>query len=180
MIYIVSTDNLLFDALEVILHEHGIRDIAVSDHIPDAAELIIADADTVTLPAERAGILTISADKRRGADLLRPFIEEDFVNAVRLHLPVDGGSAPRLTTQGLIYRGISVSLSPIEYKIFKLLYYNMGRCVKAEKLLEIFDGQKSESILPVYIGFLRKKLDYTFGQRLIYTVRGRGYMLKFQ
>jgi len=30
----------------------------------------------------------------------------------------------------------------------------------------------------VYVSYLRKKLDDTFGVKMIYTIRGKGYMLK--
>lgn len=181
MISIVSTDRLLSEALEVILGEHGIKDVEISEVLPYDADLVIADADTITLPADRKGMLTLSADKKKGADLLRPFFEEDFVTAVVSLLPSSGESkdAPRLTEQGLVYKGQSVPLSPLEYSIFKALYSNVGRCVTTAELLNLFENKKDEGIVPVYIRFLRKKLDFAFGERLIYTVRGRGYMLKF-
>lgn len=181
MIYIVSTDRLLAEALEVILNEHGMTDIFLSEALPNEADLVIADADTVDMPADRKGILTISADKKKGAYLMRPFFEDDFAMAVSSMLPQSDlyKATPRLTKQGVNYKGKNISLSPIEYKIFKILYSNMGRCVTISELLTLFENKNDSGIVPVYIRFLRKKLDFAFGERLIYTVRGRGYMLKF-
>ena len=67
-------------------------------------------------------------------------------------------------------------LSDTEYKILNLLCQNSQNIVSREKMLELFENDKS-NIADVYICKLRKKLEEPLGQRIIFTVRERGYKI---
>jgi DNA-binding response OmpR family regulator len=68
-------------------------------------------------------------------------------------------------------------LSDNEYKVLSVLCENRGEAVPREEicsLLGVTDGNMGD----VYICHLRRKIDNKLGLKLIYTVRGKGYMLK--
>lgn len=77
---------------------------------------------------------------------------------------------------GEVYR-----FSPKEFSLLSLLYRNRGRLVERKTVLETVWGGEydpSNNVDNVYINYLRKKLDEKIGVKLIYTVRGKGYMMK--
>lgn len=77
--------------------------------------------------------------------------------------------------------GKAFKFSPKEFSLLALLYKNRGRTVARQTVLETIWGEKydpSNNVDNVYINYLRKKLDEALGIKLIYTVRGKGYMLK--
>ena len=67
-------------------------------------------------------------------------------------------------------------LSDTEYKILNLLCQNSQSIVPREKMQELFENDKS-NITDVYICKLRKKLEEPLGQRIIFTVREKGYKI---
>lgn len=69
-------------------------------------------------------------------------------------------------------------------KEFDLLYYlvlNRG-CVQTRDQILVhvwdYDYEGSENVVDVYIKYLRDKIDRDYGDKLIQTVRGRGYVIK--
>lgn len=47
-----------------------------------------------------------------------------------------------------------------------------------ENSLWNFDYEGGTNVIDVYIRYLRKKIDEPFGEKLIHTVRGTGYVLR--
>ena len=79
------------------------------------------------------------------------------------------------------YGKYSVSLTETEMKLLSLLHENRGKTVtNAEITAVVFDGKtvKGSNAAAVYVNYLRKKLDEKIGKRLIFSVRGVGYVLK--
>ena len=73
----------------------------------------------------------------------------------------------------------NVSLSQNEVKMLTLLCENVGNMVSKEDLKRAL-GSKDEAngnLTEVYIYKLRKKLEASFGKRLIFTVRSYGYKI---
>jgi len=75
----------------------------------------------------------------------------------------------------------TVKFSPREFDLFSFLYQNRGKTVLREDVLkavwgENYDGKNN--VDNVYINYIRKKLDEPLGKKIIYTVRGKGYMMK--
>lgn len=72
-------------------------------------------------------------------------------------------------------------LSPHELKLLELLMTNAGnvlsRGVIFEKVWHFSENAKSR-VVDVYIGYLRKKIDFGFDKKLLHSVRGLGYMIK--
>ena len=70
-----------------------------------------------------------------------------------------------------------IPLSDNEYKILSLLCDNRYKIVERERIYAAL-GAEYGNMGDVYICHLRKKIDNKLGLKLIYTIRGKGYMLK--
>ena len=77
--------------------------------------------------------------------------------------------------------GQRIELTTREYSLLEYLMTNKGRTVSridiAEKVWDLhFDT--NTNVIDVYVNFLRKKIDKGFGQKLLHTVVGAGYLLQ--
>lgn len=70
-----------------------------------------------------------------------------------------------------------IPLSDNEYKVLSLLCENRREVVERERIYAEL-GAEDGNMGDVYICHLRKKIDNKLGLKLIYTIRGKGYMLK--
>ncbi len=76
--------------------------------------------------------------------------------------------------------GRLIELSPTEYKLLRYLMLNSGRVLSKAQILDRvwnYDFAGQHGIVESYISFLRHKLE-SQGPRMIYTVRGLGYILR--
>ena len=185
--YIVTTDEILADALEVMLGEFGFDDVKVRQSLTASAEPALVDLDTVGANGQN-NIITLSSDKNKGANILRPFSEPELKAALAPFLDdpkkndAKGAErtagAPVLCPGGVIYSGEFIGLSPAEERIMKLLVEKQGCCVSSSEIAGAIADDANENSVRVYVRFLRRKLDFAFGEHIIYTVRGKGYMIK--
>lgn len=77
--------------------------------------------------------------------------------------------------------GREISLSAKEYALLEYLMQNAGIVLSREKIenhIWNFDYEGGTNVVDVYISYLRRKIDGGQEQKLIHTVRGRGYVLK--
>lgn len=77
--------------------------------------------------------------------------------------------------------GQSILLQPREFRLLEFLMKNAGQVVTRTMLLESvwdyhFDPQTN--VIDVHISRLRAKIDKGFGEPLLHTVRGAGYMIR--
>lgn len=77
--------------------------------------------------------------------------------------------------------GQVISLQPREYRLLEYLMKNAGQVVTRTMLLEHvwdyhFDPQTN--VIDVHISRLRSKIEKDFGEPILRTVRGAGYMMK--
>jgi two-component system OmpR family response regulator len=77
--------------------------------------------------------------------------------------------------------GRAIPLQPREFRLLEYLMKHAGQVVTRTMLLENvwdyhFDPQTN--VIDVHISRLRAKIDKGFGQQLLHTVRGAGYMVK--
>ncbi len=70
-----------------------------------------------------------------------------------------------------------ISLTDSELIILSYLCERRGETVSREQLSSLL-GSSEGNICDVYICMLRKKIDNRFGVKFIYTVRGKGYMIR--
>jgi len=76
-----------------------------------------------------------------------------------------------------------IKLTKREAQVLEYLMHSQGKVVKKQTLIHSvwgmdFDGDPN--IIDVYIGYLRRKIDQTDGIKLVETIRGIGYRLKYQ
>ena len=77
--------------------------------------------------------------------------------------------------------GEEIMLSAKEYALLEYLMHNKGIVLSREKIenhVWNFDYEGGTNVVDVYISYLRKKIDDGHEQKLIHTVRGRGYVLR--
>lgn len=78
-------------------------------------------------------------------------------------------------------QGQKVELQPREFQLLEYLMRNAGQVVTRTMLLENvwdFHFDPQTNIVETHISRLRSKLDRGFGEGVIHTVRGVGYMLR--
>ncbi len=76
--------------------------------------------------------------------------------------------------------GTSIELTPKEYALLTYLMHHPDEVVTKSDILDnvwdqAYDGDVN--IVEVYVGYLRKKIDYPFDRHSIETIRGVGYRL---
>ncbi len=85
-----------------------------------------------------------------------------------------------LVSRSLKHGEVEVSLTPKEFELLEYFMRNPERTVSERELIENVWNLKFDphtNIVNVYLHHLRNKIDRSFGQSLIHTIRGRGYIL---
>jgi DNA-binding response OmpR family regulator len=135
-------------------------------------------------------------DRIRGLDLgaddylVKPFAFSELAARIRAITRREGGlREPVITTRGLELDpntnrtkrdGVEIHLTPKEFALLYYLARNEGRAVPQEELLEhIWDEHANPftQTVKVHMNNLRRKLNDGFGDQLIETIRGKGYVL---
>lgn len=72
-----------------------------------------------------------------------------------------------------------IELTPREFSLLRYLMHRAGEPVSKQDLIEHVwnDDQLEDSVIQVYVGYLRRKIDEPYGRKSIETVRGIGYRL---
>jgi two-component system OmpR family response regulator len=96
------------------------------------------------------------------------------------HLKVGDLELDRLTRE-VRREGKKVLLQPREFRLLEYLMRNAGKVVTRTMLLEEvwdyhFDPQTN--VIDVHVSRLRSKIDKDFGEPMLHTIRGAGYLLK--
>lgn len=106
--------------------------------------------------------------------LLRRGTSEEPVEVSVGNLVLD----PRRRT---VRRGaVPIQLTRREFALLEYLMRNVG-CVRSREaiLADVWgpDSRRDPNVVEVYIGYLRRKVDQSFGTTTLRTVRGQGYMV---
>ncbi len=196
LVQIRMRDGVFARMLEIVLLENKVTSEVTSDKdakIPEDCSLVITDTHCASRDVHRfeKTFFVVKSDETppEGVSFYkRPFLIDSFAADVTSALFSE--KKPTDTVQILTVdkkRGVarygktSVSLTETEMKLLLLLYENKDTAVtNAEIVQRVFDGKTVENsnVAAVYVNYLRKKLDERIGKRLIYSVRGIGYMLK--
>ena len=171
-------------------------------------DIMLPGIDGLTLLAHlrarniACGVLLLTArdsidDRVRGLDcgaddyLTKPFAYEEL--SARLRAMLRRGAPSRSpvlrvgelemdTTKHTVHRGgRAVSLTAREYALLEYLMRNAGQVLTAEQIYDhVWDYQigLDSNLVPVYIGYLRAKIDRGEAVKYIQTVRGVGYALR--
>jgi two-component system copper resistance phosphate regulon response regulator CusR len=78
-------------------------------------------------------------------------------------------------------KGIKIELTAKEFDLLEYLLKNKGKVVSRRDIAEnVWDVSfdTGTNIIDVYINYLRKKIDKDFSIKLIYTLVGKGYVIK--
>lgn len=137
------------------------------------------------------------ADRVRGLDsgandyLVKPFAFDELLARIRAMTRLSFGAAEsvltvgdltlNLATQEVRRGGQPITLSAKEYALLEYLMHNQGIVLSREKIenhIWNLDYEGGTNVVDVYISYLRKKIDEGRKEKLIHTVRGRGYVLR--
>ena len=128
-----------------------------------------------------------------GADdyLTKPFAFEELLARVRAQFRGKEAGSPTklrvadltmdLLTHKIFRAGREIELTAKEFALLEYLMRNVGiavtRTMIAEHVWDV-DFDTFTNVIDVYMSYLRDKIDRAFPDKLIQTVRGRGYMIK--
>ncbi|WP_375199143.1 heavy metal response regulator transcription factor [Cupriavidus metallidurans] len=153
-------------------------------HRPDQPVILLTALDAVS---HRVKGLTAGADDY----LVKPFAFSELLARVRNVLrrapvhPVEVLCLDDLEMDLLRHKatraGKSLDLAPQEYRLLEYLLRHAGEVLTRTRIAEQvwdmnFDGDSN--VVDVAIRRLRRKVDDTFAQKLIHTLRGVGYVLE--
>ena len=152
-------------------------------------DLSIIDKDTVKQeplnPAKRQITVSNQSEKCDVSYPLSVFELRELYNSLFSSKPINTKEENNESDKIVFYknekntvsiRARKIILSDTEYKILSVLCQNAQKTVLRETIQELFENG-SGNITDVYICKLRKKLEEPQGQRLIFTVREKGYKI---
>lgn len=125
-----------------------------------------------------------------GADdyMPKPFETEELLARIRARLKQKGSSVLEiedLTLDTSTYEvkrgGKLIPLTAKEFKLLEYLIINKGAVLSRETILDhiwLYSPEIESRVVDVYIGYLRKKIDEGFDNKLIKSVRGFGYTIR--
>lgn len=158
--------------------------------------------DTASMPILMLTAKDDVSDKVMGLDMgaddymTKPFAIEELLARIRALLKRRAKEAPREHTRldvgnlsldagarSVAFAGQSMQLTKTEFDLLECLMRNKGRVLTRDELLEkvwgwSYDGDTN--VVDVYVRYLRQKLDERFDVKTIHTIRGVGYMFKYE
>lgn len=129
---------------------------------------------------------------KMGADdyITKPFVTDEFIARIKARLRSQSGGQAKLTIGDLelnskrrqVKRGDKIiNLTPQEFKLLEYLMANKEVVLTREMILNriwLYSPDIESRVVDVYIGYLRKKIDGGFKQKLIHSIRGFGYTIR--
>ena len=123
--------------------------------------------------------------------LVKPFDFQELMAVVRVMTRKYTGNRSNVytiadlsldTTAKTVTRaGKSIELTAKEFSLLEYMMRNKGVVLSREMIennLWNYDYEGGTNVVDVYVGYLRKKMDTGFDQKLIHTVWGTGWVLK--
>lgn len=167
-IAVCTKNKYLLRLIELELSEHEVCEFDGKD-----ADVILADADSPDVAEDRGiRVIRLSAKGAEGA----------------FRLPLPRGELGRLiispephirllpNDRSALLDGKRIRLTLQEYKLLEILINDGGEYVTRERITEEVFETGGDSLINVYIHYLRKKLE-SDGRKIIYSSRKHGYKI---
>ncbi|MCD8356785.1 MAG: response regulator transcription factor [Clostridia bacterium] len=152
------------------------------------------DAPVLLLTA-RGSVEDRVAGLDAGADdyLIKPFAFEELLARIRVMMRKQssvrtkqeelnvGDLCLNLRTHEVMRGGDIIGLSSKEYAVLEYMMRHSGTVLsrtQIEQHVWNYDYLGASNMVDVYIRYLRKKLDDPYDEKLIHTVRGKGYVIR--
>lgn len=147
-------------------------------------KIIILTAKNNTLDIVKG--LNIGADDY----ITKPFQLEELLARIKARLRQDPKNSPikqagdlilNQETHEVVRQGKNIDLTATEFNLLDFLLSNQGKVLTRDMILSkiwMMSPDIESRSVDVYIGYLRKKIDSGFNQKLIHSIRGFGYILK--
>jgi len=146
----------------------------------------------IVILTAKDGVSNIVRGLDLGADdyITKPFDSDELLARLKVKLRNLPGNADKLKVADLELnladhevkrKNKIINLTPQEFKLLQYLMINKGHILTRDMILSrLWDSSPDieTRVVDVYIGYLRKKIDFGFEQKLIHSVRGFGYMIK--
>ena len=191
-ISVISNDRLFASMLCAEIKSMG-REYKISN---EKAEIFIVDLDERLSLEHLAGARVIGFSRNENElssevidkceiVLHRPFLIEELKKLIE-DMATQKNTLAESTSGALVFNdeemsvrlfGERIRLSQNEYAVLSKLNENSCSPVSREKLCEVLSSSAG-NMCDVYICHLRNKLESVCDKKLIFTVRGKGYMLK--
>lgn len=128
-----------------------------------------------------------------GADdyLVKPFIYDELSARIRALLRRNSEQTSTvlqfsdltldLTTRAVTRGNKQIELSAKGFTILSYFMHNPNRVLTRDQIIDHgwnFDYDNDSNVIDVYVGYLRRKIDDGFDNKLLHTVRGVGYVLR--
>jgi DNA-binding response OmpR family regulator len=113
---------------------------------------------------------------------IRTLARRNTNNGQPLNLLQVGDLSINMSEKSVTRANKPVDLTATEYRLLEFLVKNKNHMLSRIEILEhvwSIDFNMGTNVVDVYINYLRKKIDKDFDVKLIHTVVGMGYILKY-
>ncbi len=152
----------------------------------DYAETAVIMLTAKDTPSDVVEGLNLGADDY----ITKPFEERELLARVKARLRNKGGNDDIVNVGDLVLNSKTfsvkrgdknIALTPQEYKLLEYLMRNSNQVLTREMILNriwLYSPDIETRVVDVYIGYLRKKIDKGYKNKLIHSIRGFGYTIK--
>lgn len=149
--------------------------LTARDAVPDRVSGLDQGAnDYVTKPFATQELLARIRSLLRQKNIQEQPAEQNVMKADDLTMD--------LKSREVVRDGKPIELTPTEFDLLRFLIQHRDEAMSREQIItEVwgYDFVGDTNVVDVYIRYLRQKVDKPFKTKLIQTVRGIGYMLKY-